>query len=280
MKYVILLLVLCSCSTTIEAHYCDTNHCNDLFADFIGKDTDCAFYSLNSPSVINALDNSNARVIMEKAIDRKYVKANKSSGLMHNKFCVNEDMVITGSFNPGERTNRMDNVVIIKDRLVAQLYKKEFEELWGDKTDLKNFFQLNKHKVYFCPEDDCAKKIINEINKAKRKINFMYYSFTSGEIALALIQAKARGVSVKGSLEGSQLSEYSQYDLLNYQEIPVTIENTSMLLHHKFIVIDNATVITGSFNPTKNGQLRNDENIIIIRNEKIAQYFNPFQGFV
>jgi hypothetical protein len=44
------------------------------------------------------------------------------------------------------------------------------------------------------------------------------------------------------------------------------------LMHHKFAVVDDETVITGSFNWTNQGN-RNEENIVIIRDGKQAQIF-------
>ena len=38
-------------------------------------------------------------------------------------------------------------------------------------------------------------------------------------------------------------------------------------------IIDGKTVITGSFNPTANGDEHNDENLIIIKDAEIAQQF-------
>lgn len=49
-------------------------------------------------------------------------------------------------------------------------------------------------------------------------------------------------------------------------------------MHHKFFVIDNKTVITGSFNPTKAADYSNDDNLVVIRNTEIAkQYSHEFQ---
>lgn len=45
------------------------------------------------------------------------------------------------------------------------------------------------------------------------------------------------------------------------------------LLHHKFGVIDEETVIVGSQNWSANANFQNDENVIIIRDSKIAQAF-------
>ena len=44
-------------------------------------------------------------------------------------------------------------------------------------------------------------------------------------------------------------------------------------MHHKVFIIDNETVITGSMNPTGNGDKYNDENILIIRNKEITGRF-------
>jgi phosphatidylserine/phosphatidylglycerophosphate/cardiolipin synthase-like enzyme len=49
-------------------------------------------------------------------------------------------------------------------------------------------------------------------------------------------------------------------------------------MHHKVFIIDagreDAVVILGSYNPTKNGNTRNDENLLIIHELSIAQQFH------
>ena len=44
-------------------------------------------------------------------------------------------------------------------------------------------------------------------------------------------------------------------------------------MHHKVFIIDNETVITGSYNPTSGGDERNDENMLIIHDKSIADAF-------
>jgi len=44
-------------------------------------------------------------------------------------------------------------------------------------------------------------------------------------------------------------------------------------MHHKVFIIDNATVVTGSFNPSQNADTRNDENMLIIHDPSIAARF-------
>ena len=38
-------------------------------------------------------------------------------------------------------------------------------------------------------------------------------------------------------------------------------------------MIDNETVITGSFNPSQNADISNDENLLIIHDEDISKMF-------
>ncbi|HLC75483.1 MAG TPA: phospholipase D-like domain-containing protein, partial [Candidatus Nanoarchaeia archaeon] len=41
---------------------------------------------------------------------------------------------------------------------------------------------------------------------------------------------------------------------------------------------DNSTVVTGSMNPTKNGDETNDENVVIIKDKEIAElYLKEFE---
>ena len=53
-------------------------------------------------------------------------------------------------------------------------------------------------------------------------------------------------------------------------------------MHHKVIVIDEETVITGSYNFSKNAEERNSENLLIIKgNPDIAQaYLSEFDRIV
>ena len=46
------------------------------------------------------------------------------------------------------------------------------------------------------------------------------------------------------------------------------------IMHHKVFVIDKNVVITGSMNPTSAGNTKNDENIIIIDDDKVALKFS------
>jgi phosphatidylserine/phosphatidylglycerophosphate/cardiolipin synthase-like enzyme len=173
---------------------------------------------------------------------------------------------------------------VIESKYLAQNYEKEFQELWqgefGKGSRTKNqVIQLNNITIenYFCPDDWCANKLIYALHNATNSIYFMTFSFTHDSIGEKIIEKFDEGIEVKGIFEKSQRSKYSEFEKLNSTGINVKFDNNPYNMHHKVFIIDNRTVITGSFNPTKNGDTRNDENMLIIHNKKIAkEYLEEF----
>ncbi len=94
------------------------------------------------------------------------------------------------------------------------------------------------------------------------------YSFTSAPIARALRDAHKRGVAVTVILDRSQRSErYSSADFLAHAGIPIFIDAAHAIAHNKVMLIDGATLVTGSFNFTKAAQERNAENLLMLRGD-------------
>lgn len=99
----------------------------------------------------------------------------------------------------------------------------------------------------------------------------MTYSFTDNEIADELLGKKEEGVIVRGFFDKAQNSKWSVYPMLE-SKADVKVYDKGVL-HHKVFIIDNSTVITGSYNPTQNGNENNDENMLVIRDKEIASSF-------
>lgn len=143
---------------------------------------------------------------------------------------------------------------------------------------MANQFTLTNVQVHLCftPGEDCADKIVNEINNAKSDIYIQAYSFTSTPIAKALVDAFKRGITVEVILDKSQRSErYTSASFIANARIPTYIDDKHAIAHNKVIIIDRTVTITGSFNFTKAAQERNAENLLIIRSREIAKsYYN------
>ncbi len=204
---------------------------------------------------------------------------------MHNKFCIADNKnLLAGTANPttNDIHKNNNNIVLTNSTQIIINYRTEFEELYsgtfkkGAKTlNPQITFDQNKIKIktYFCPEDKCEDQVVAELNKAKTKIDCMAFSFTSENIANALLLKHLEHLPIRCVLERRMESKYSQYSKLKYQGIDAHLDGNKYTMHHKVFIIDNETVITGSFNPTAGGNSRNDENIMIIHSSEIAKLY-------
>ena len=129
-------------------------------------------------------------------------------------------------------------------------------------------------QVYFSPNGGCTNAIVGEISKAKTEILVQAYSFTSKEIAKALVDAHKRGVHTEIILDRSNRSQkYSAADFTFNMGIPTFIDAEHPIAHNKIMVIDKETVITGSFNFTKAAEEKNAENLLILKNKELAKHY-------
>ena len=138
---------------------------------------------------------------------------------------------------------------------------------------------LAKTEVYFSLYDNPQKEIIKNINQAEAFINIAMYIFTDREIALPLAKARERGVKVRLYLDKDQVDyQYSQSRFLVQKGIKTRISSNKYIMHHKFAIIDNRLLLTGSYNWTFSANHRNDENLMVIDDpEIIARYQNQFE---
>ena len=284
-------------TSAISAYLCATDDCEGLMIDFLSgaeRSIHCAIYDLELEGIIDALNSKSAddgmdvKVVADDGYEPEGLTAeyilDTSSQYSHNKFCIVDGIrVWTGSMNPTERGVRGNdnNVVVIESTVLAGNYEDEFEELWGGEfgkggepvenpiVDVGGVVVEN----YFCPEDDCSGQLIDEIRDAETSVHFMTFSFTHEDIANALLELDT-DVLIRGVFENSQAgSQYSQFDRLSGFGLDVVKDGNGYTMHHKVFIIDNATVVTGSFNPTKSGDEKNDENFVIIHDAGIASLF-------
>jgi phosphatidylserine/phosphatidylglycerophosphate/cardiolipin synthase-like enzyme len=276
-------------------HVCFTQgeNCTSLFVDLILNSTNskAAIYDIDYAPIKDALIQKNTEILIFEDNYEDIGTSIPSKGLMHNKFFLiynysGKNYVITGSTNPTENDllKNHNNVIIINSKTIFENYEKEFEELKHQKphaTTEKTLVNLSGSSVenYFCPDDNCEEEVLLEIRNAKKSIYFMTFSFTSDFIGRE-IQTKQNYIEVRGVFDKSQVSsnkEHSEYYTLN-DEKNIRKSIGSEKLHHKVFIVDNTTVITGSYNPTSSGTNRNDENIIIVHDAKVAQeYIQEFE---
>lgn len=129
--------------------------------------------------------------------------------------------------------------------------------------------------VYFSLANDPEGAIIEELDKTRKTIDIAMYYFTDRDLANAVIDAHDRGVRVRIYLDKDQKeAEYSKSRYLAKHSIPVRYSSNPYIMHHKFCVIDNEVVVTGSYNWTASAGKRNNENLLVIHDAKIAREYS------
>jgi len=212
----------------------------------------------------------------------------RREGLMHNKFVViDRQEVWTGSMNftlNGAYRND-ENLVRVRSTRLAENYTREFEEMFvqdafgpGSPADTPYptlTVEGTLLEVYFSPEDGAASRLVELIGGAQHSLHFLVYSFTSDEIAAALIASHQAGLEVRGVLDAGQAESNTggEYENLRQAGLDVRLDGNRNRMHHKLLIIDEAIVVTGSYNFSFSAENRNDENTLVIHNPEIAARF-------
>lgn len=128
--------------------------------------------------------------------------------------------------------------------------------------------------VCFTPNKQCKMQIIGEINKAKDSILVQAYSFTDRDIAQALVRAAKNGVKVQVLLDKSNRNDKrSAKDLIIQNNLLLRFDSPSGIAHNKILIIDNQTVVTGSYNYSAAAHSRNTENLLILHSPNLAKEY-------
>ncbi len=209
------------------------------------------------------------------------------SGLMHNKFAIIDQRTVwTGSWNytvNGSYRNN-NNVLALESAAAAAAYQAEFDEMFergefGKRSSDEGLVTLEhgagEISILFGSEGNEIDALRAEIKRAQRSIRFMTFVFSLEELAEAmLLQAAKAEATIEGVFEKrNSTASWSQLPALHCNGAAVRQDGNRYVLHHKVIIIDENTVITGSFNFSRSAAERNDENIVIIRNADIAALY-------
>ena len=259
---------------------------------------DVAVYRISLDLFLTALEGACSRGVLVRVLseyshslsDRDNgcidLKFASNSRLMHHKFMiVDRDLVWTSSANWTETSFYLDanNSVVLRSPQIARVYQSEFDQMFEsgrfgtEKTDSNTErFRSSELEleIHFSPSDNPRERILELINQASSSIKLAVYAMTDNEIYEALQRAMRRGVRIDALWDFlfQNGCQYTEADEWLRQGIGI-VEAMPGLLHHKFAVIDEEVVITGSANWSLSGMERNDENVLIIHSQDIAALY-------
>lgn len=211
------------------------------------------------------------------------VAEDKRSGFMHHKFMVLDGHTVwMGSTNltPNSLYHHNNNALTIRSKELAGLYQQEFERLFTDRAFGSSersevtpgrvmSFKNGSVQAFFSPRGGGRKAVLDEVDKARKRVRLLTFSFTDAELGMMLLDKAENGVKVEGVFDRwLAASRYSLYSKFKQAGLNVWLDGNEALMHHKVILIDDDTLITGSYNYSQNAEYSNNESFVIVRNAK------------
>jgi phosphatidylserine/phosphatidylglycerophosphate/cardiolipin synthase-like enzyme len=222
---------------------------------------------------------------------------------------------IYGDISRTDSEGNQNNLVRIQSAELARAFTTEFNLMWGNGTANSPSSQFKARKparppvevvvgktrvsVQFSPtskqqawEESNNGSIGKILANSRQRVDLALFVFSEPVLANILQTQSRQGVKVRGlidrqfayrtyssaltlmGVDGNNLcqapSGTKALDTLGVPTLP-----TGDLLHHKFAVIDNQTVITGSHNWSNAANYHNDETLLTIRdNPVVAAHFD------
>jgi phosphatidylserine/phosphatidylglycerophosphate/cardiolipin synthase-like enzyme len=224
---------------------------------------------------------------MEELIDAGIPAVPDERGAyMHDKFYVIDGLYVwTGSMNftvNGAYFNN-NNAIVIRSTQLAANYTAEFEEMFNGEFGPSSPANTPNPRInvdgtlienYFGPEDDVMDKLISTVSEATSSIHIMIFSFTNDDLGNAVLERAQQGVQVVAIFEQRGANtDYSECPTMLADGLDVRLDGNPRTFHHKVMIVDGSTVVTGSFNFSDSANEDNDENVLIIHNTDIAALY-------
>lgn len=255
-------------------------------------------YSLRDKKIIRALKQAANRGVkvtiicdvhassgISKKLDSVTYRVGK--GLMHQKIlAIDGEKVWIGSANMTLASLKMHG------NLVLGVFQKELASFIEEKALMMTqaglvsnlphrTFDLENQslEMWFFPDNkNGPEKIKQLIRTAQKTIKIAMFTWTRFDLADALLSAKNRGVKVEVVLDRSAAQGVSLKiaDKLRNGGIEVRLSQGQELLHHKFMIIDDRTLLNGSANWTLAAFSQNDDCFTILSplNEPQQKFLN------
>ncbi|XP_076330389.1 mitochondrial cardiolipin hydrolase zuc [Tachypleus tridentatus] len=115
--------------------------------------------------------------------------------------------------------------------------------------------------------------LIKMLCTAKKKMDICVYMMMYSVLGEKIVDAHKKGVVVRVITDG-QMGDVPSSQIGRFREAGIPVRSnstTTFLMHHKFIIIDNETLINGSFNWTKQAVTGNYENILITNQKELVE---------
>lgn len=118
-------------------------------------------------------------------------------------------------------------------------------------------------------------RILHVLGAAHRRLDVAMYEISQAQLAGALEAVHRRGIAVRVLTDDEQAKDDGSFvPRLRRAGIPVrTDASKTFLMHHKFAVVDDSVVLSGSLNWTEGAVHGNNENVVLSFDRVLAGQF-------
>jgi phosphatidylserine/phosphatidylglycerophosphate/cardiolipin synthase-like enzyme len=218
---------------------------------------------------------------------------------------------VHGDVDNLDTKGNVNHLFRIENRELAAIFTEEFNYMWEDnkfgldkpwRSPRSLNWENTEVTIQFSPISNSkdwhlsGNGLIGEtLNKAEDSIDLALFVFSEQELADILQEKQQQGLIIQGIFDpGFAFRYYSEVlDMLGvtaYNRCQPETDNNPWnqplntigvpnlafgdKLHHKFALIDDQTIISGSHNWSQAANHLNDETLIVINNHQVAQHFD------
>jgi phosphatidylserine/phosphatidylglycerophosphate/cardiolipin synthase-like enzyme len=130
-------------------------------------------------------------------------------------------------------------------------------------------------ECHFFPSEENEVLVVNMIRTCKKTLDIAIFTLTNDKITAGILEAQERGVKVR-IIADDECCKMMGSDVVRLAAKGIDCKTDSDVkahMHHKFAILDESVVITGSFNWTVQAVKQNQENILFYENREIAKLY-------
>ncbi len=238
-------------------------------------------FGLSDRAVLQALENKAAeyldmKVFFDKRSSVPFYLSNEQAypiqvnALLHQKIVVvDNSLVFIGSANLTKASLTMH------DNLMIGLYSPEIARFLSEKAPfdsgyLRSMVGGQNIELFLLPDkQEIAFNAVKQLLRSARKqLTVAMFTLTHESLIQEVIKAHKRGVRTEVFIDyhSSLGASSSAVETLKNAGVPTYISRGPQLFHHKYILIDERTLLAGSANWTKSAFYKNTDCFVILHN--------------
>ena len=130
-------------------------------------------------------------------------------------------------------------------------------------------------EAYFSSDENCKERVLSLINSAQHTLEICAFTLYDDALSAAILQAHQRLLDVRIIIDDNPLPDSNcHYDLLRDKGVHVIKDTSAFHMRHRFALLDDKHLITGSFNGVQSSAGACLENICVLSEPQLLSKFS------